>query len=42
MFDPGNAFRRVDGEVNADLFSDGDLPNAAGCAVLAKVLSGLK
>ncbi len=42
VFDPGNAFRKVDGEVNAELFADGILPNAAGYAVLAKVLAGLK
>jgi lysophospholipase L1-like esterase len=42
VFDPGNAFRKVDGTVDAGLFADGILPNAAGYAVLAKALAGLK
>jgi lysophospholipase L1-like esterase len=42
VFDPGNAFRDLDGTVNAELFADGGLPNAAGYAVLAKALAGLK
>lgn len=42
VFDPGNAFRKPDGEVDASLFTGVGLPNAAGYAVLAKVLAGLK
>jgi hexosaminidase len=42
VFDPGNAFRKVDGTVDVGFFADGVMPNAAGYAVLAKALAGLK
>lgn len=42
VFDPGNAFRTPEGTVDARLFADGVLPNAAGYRVLAKALSGVK
>ena len=42
VFDPGNAFRKVDGTVDVGFFAAGVMPNAAGYAVLAKALAGLK
>ena len=42
VFDPGNAFRKPDGTVDGRLLIGDVLPNAAGYALLAKALAGLK